>query len=811
MLRNLYGDCAMKKTQILEILKNFKKTYVTFFSIVLFVSFGMAAFLGLDWGMHAIADSFENYFNEGNLQDIEFSYPLGIRDNDMDFLNTVSEFDEIEGRYDTFRFLNVGGQKNQIHIYSVTDKINKITWLEGKMPTAENEILVEKAFADKNGITVGNRIDFLSEGKDYDLLTGDSFTVSGIVKTSEYTSIYSDTYGVNPLTGCAVQGLMYLNKDAFVNGDLCGYSSVLIKCSAFEKEAIFTDAYNHNAVRIADSIREKLEKHFSHEWISLTTKPANSSYIAAKTIVNVFARLRIPMAGLFVIVGILVCFFAVARNVFDQAKLIGAKKALGFYKREIMVSLLSFSFLSTVLGVILGAVFARFPVEGLLCSIIQKSYPFNDILFVFNISDSLLFGLFEAVIILLSTYFASKSILKKSSNALLTGGYTHTFGKKFYMKTRIFQRLSVLGKVIVNNIFSEPRRVFSTIFGVMGITALIVCSMSLNNFIQDSFGKEFAQITKYDTVLYIKQDEQYTKEIENGLASKGIEYSSIMSTYVTITTPDEQEIAASIYVVDDDTAFLKLFDVHDGKHKIEHLNGLYSSVSYRQEFNPVDGDRIKLTDALGQMHEVEVTGFFDYYLIQNQFIIDKETYEKEFGGAYSANSVILNRGEHSVGSLVETLSEYDGFISANDYYAYSEETFEGFATIFSLVVAVYVSLAVLMAFIVIMNLIDMFIKEKKYELIVLMINGFRAKSAKAYIYVDTIILTLIGTLLGLALGIVMGNISLDAYKTATIYFEGGINAQASIIGVGLTFLLVYIVTVFSIKKINRFKLGDINI
>ncbi len=807
----MYGDCAMKKTQILEILKNFKKTYVTFFSIVLFVSFGMAAFLGLDWSMHATADSFENYFSEGNLQEIEFSYPLGIRANDMNFLNTVSEFDEIEGRYDAFRFLNADGQKNQIHIYSVTDKINKITWLDGKMPENENEILVEKAFADKNGITVGNRIDFLPEEKDDGLLKSSSFTVSGIVKTSEYTSIYSDTYGVNPLTGCAVQGLMYLNKDAFVNGDLCGYSSVLIKCSDFEKEAIFTDAYSRNAVRIAGSVREKLEEHFSSEWISLTTKSANPSYISAKTIVDVFARLRIPLAGLFVIVGILVCFFAVARNVFDQAKLIGTKKALGFYKREIMFSLLLFSFLSTVLGVILGAVFARFVVEGVLCPIIQNDYPLNDILFVFNIRDSLLFGLFEAIIILLSTYFASKSVLKKSSNALLTGGYTHTFGEKFYMKTRGFKRLSVLGKVIVNNIFSEPRRVFSTIVGVMGITALIVCSMSLNNFIQGSFAKEIAEITKYDTVLNIKQDEQCAKEIESCLTSKGIEYSSIMSTYVTITTPDEQEIVTGIYVVDDDTAFLKLFDVHDGKHKIEHLNGLYSSVSYRNEFNPVDGDKMKLTDALGQMHEIEVAHFFDYYLIQNQLIIDRETYEREFGGVYNANSVILNRGEHSLGSLTKTLSEYDGFININDYYTFSKETFDGFATIFSLVVAAYIALAVLMAFIVIMNLIDMFIKEKKYELIVLMINGFRAKSAKAYIYVDTIILTLIGTLLGLALGIVMGNISLSAYNTASIYFEGGINAQASIIGVGLTFLLVYIVTVFSIKKINQFKLGDINI
>lgn len=49
----------------------------------------------------------------------------------------------------------------------------------------------------------------------------------------------------------------------------------------------------------------------------------------------------------------------------------------------------------------------------------------------------------------------------------------------------------------------------------------------------------------------------------------------------------------------------------------------------------------------------------------------------------------------------------------------------------------YLLLSALMAIVVLLNLDIMFVDEKKRELIVLMINGFSVKDAKAYIYRDS--------------------------------------------------------------------------
>ena len=50
----------------------------------------------------------------------------------------------------------------------------------------------------------------------------------------------------------------------------------------------------------------------------------------------------------------------------------------------------------------------------------------------------------------------------------------------------------------------------------------------------------------------------------------------------------------------------------------------------------------------------------------------------------------------------------------------------------------YLLLSALMAIVVLLSLDIMFVDEKKHELIVLMINGFSVKDAKAYIYRDSL-------------------------------------------------------------------------
>ena len=115
-----------------------------------------------------------------------------------------------------------------------------------------------------------------------------------------------------------------------------------------------------------------------------------------------------------------------------------------------------------------------------------------------------------------------------------------------------------------------------------------------------------------------------------------------------------------------------------------------------------------------------------------------------------------------------------------------------------------------MALLVPLNLFVMFINERKFELIVLMINGFSRKDAKRYIYSDIILLTILGTIIGAIVGSYVGNLSVSSFETNATMMLKKIDYLAIIIGIIGSFIITFVISVISLRKIDKFKLSDIN-
>ena len=148
---------------------------------------------------------------------------------------------------------------------------------------------------------------------------------------------------------------------------------------------------------------------------------------------------------------------------------------------------------------------------------------------------------------------------------------------------------------------------------------------------------------------------------------------------------------------------------------------------------------------------------------------------------------------------------YDGLYGLRITFAFDE-----LASLLTVVVIIYLVLAILMALVVLLNLDSMFVDEKKRELIVLMINGFSTKSAKAYIYNDSIVLTIVGILLGVLFGWLMGDLTVSALEPAYGHFFRGFNLTAALLGVLGAGVLSAIMLIISLRRIPRFDLTDIN-
>ena len=636
------------------------------------------------------------------------------------------------------------------------------------------------------------------------------------MKVATNLGVQTDLYGLSNET-IPVNCLMFAPKVSFNSEYFIGFTDVAIRFFALREYNYFSKEYKDKVIELKDSFVSKISTApnfsvFSIEELNrlISTSLDNASRIPLSMSVEIFDNLKYSMAALFVIIGLLVCYFAVSRIVYDNTTLIGTKKALGFTKGEIVLTYLLYAGFAALFGSIFGAFAARFVFEDILLNAVKQFYLFNKIIYHFEFLPILIFATGEILIQMVTVYIACERLFKKETIKLLQGGEIPKAKQRFYEKTKIFSKLSLFNKTVINNFFNDKRRVISTIIGIGACTSLVVCAITLNNHILGSFTKQYDQIYNFDTVVYLKSSKD-TREIEETLANNGItNYSKIYSTNVYFNMPNGKNVVGGVYVGESDeiNKIINLYDLEGKKHSFS--KGIWSSCSYQEEYGTKIGETLNVTDFSTNVHQLKIDGFFEYYLLNNLLIMDSKTFEEEFGVVFTPNTILLSLDGVDFNYLSKELNGKDGFIFLSNDYDINEYSYEGFSSVFVIIVAVYMLLAVAMAFLVLLNLFVMFVQEKKQEILTLIINGYSRKKAKKYIYLDMAVLTVIGIIIGILFGTIMENISLSAYKNETMYFISGIDLTGCLIGVVFTVLLTVITSAIALKRIKTFNLTSAN-
>ena len=111
----------------------------------------------------------------------------------------------------------------------------------------------------------------------------------------------------------------------------------------------------------------------------------------------------------------------------------------------------------------------------------------------------------------------------------------------------------------------------------------------------------------------------------------------------------------------------------------------------------------------------------------------------------------------------------------------------------------------MLAFVVLYNLANINIIERKREIATLKVLGFYDYEVDSYIIKETIILTIIGIILGLISGLYLCYFIISSCETDNLMFLRNIEVPSYIISTIITIsftLLVNILTHFNLKKID---------
>ena len=127
-----------------------------------------------------------------------------------------------------------------------------------------------------------------------------------------------------------------------------------------------------------------------------------------------------------------------------------------------------------------------------------------------------------------------------------------------------------------------------------------------------------------------------------------------------------------------------------------------------------------------------------------------------------------------------------------------------------MLVIVYFVLAIVLSFMVSLSVLNMFVNEKKRELITMMINAYSPGKVKLYIFLDTAFITAVGIIIGLIFGGFLGLKSVCAFESDVVSFIHMIPVSAVVISAAAVALIMFVLSMIVQRKIGKYKLSDIN-
>ena len=337
--------------------------------------------------------------------------------------------------------------------------------------------------------------------------------------------------------------------------------------------------------------------------------------------------------------------------------------------------------------------------------------------------------------------------------------------------TPIWSRLSFLNKVTARNLFRYKKRLFMTIGGIMGCTALLLCGFVIKDSVSELLEAQYQRIYVYDIMAVAAEDENdnlrsYVDEI-----SEVQSYRSIFMDSLKILNNEGAEESVQLFVLPTGTDLRQYIRLENAVGEEMELakDGILVTQNAANRLLFDVGDRIYLQNRKLVKKEVEVSGLITNYLGNNVYMT--QTVYEELFGEYKENALLINLVEGCEESIriTQELEEKEGILAVDSVQERREQFSVAFYLI-NVVVYIIIIMAAGLALVVLFTLATTNISERERELATIKVLGFYDKEVHLYVNKETLILTGIGIVFGLPIGRFLGGCLTNALNMPGIFF-----------------------------------------
>lgn len=809
------------KTKLLKhIFMKIKDNYKRFLSLICMAFLGVGFYAGIQSSSPDMLKTLDNFYDENNVYDISVISNVGLTEDDLLKLSKIKNVELAINIQEKDTYLEIEENNYVVKLIEYNSQMNNVYIKEGRLPKNNNEVSVDNALLENNNLKLGDSITI--DGKKYSI-------VGNVI-----SPLYFSAERPNSNLGSGKVDYYIYVYNGFL--DLEAYSNIYITVKGAKKYLTNSDSYKkliNNVKKDIDLIKDKQqdirydelysdiietsemygisidESNFIKPKWYIYDRLDNTSY---KELINASDNLK-KIGNIFPIIffaiSVLVSLISMMRMIEEDRVENGTLKSLGYNSFHITLKYVIYSLLATTIGSSVGAIFGSYMIPSVIWNIYKKIFFIPKFIYLLK-SDYNALGLWICILCICGTsvIVCIKNLREVPAN--LMRPKAPKSGKKILLEriNFIWKKLKFSDKITIRNIFRYKSRVITTVLGIAGCTSLILAGFGLKDSIKDVTDFQFNNIIKYDKLLMTNESINQI-DIEKELLNddKVENFTNVNTQNIKVLFNDEEQEVTMI-TPDDFNSISKSISLIDLKtnNVIDNISDNSCIISEKTaKLLDIDvGDKISLLDNDNNKYDIKVSYIIKNYI--NQYLyINKNTYNNLFNN-YKINSILISLKDKDKNS-----KEFDKKYISNGYALTivdnddMKNSMNDMLGSIDSIVAILIIAAASLAFVVLYNLSNINISERKREIATLKVLGFYPSEVDKYINRETVLLTILGIVIGLLFGSYLSHFIISTCEPDYIMFDRHVYTLSYFYSLFITVIFTIIVTIvthFNLKKIN---------
>lgn len=809
------------KTKLLKhIFMKIKDNYKRFLSLICMAFLGVGFYAGIQSSSPDMLKTLDNFYDENNVYDISVISNVGLTEDDLLKLSKIKNVELAINIQEKDTYLEIEENNYVVKLIEYNSQMNNVYIKEGRLPKNSNEVSVDNALLENNNLKLGDSI----------TIDGKKYSIVGNVISPLYFSAERPN---SNLGSGKVDYYIYVYNGSL---DLEAYSNIYITVKGAKKYLTNSDSYKkliNNVKKDIDLIKDKQqnirydelysdiietsemygisidESNFIKPKWYIYDRLDNTSY---KELINASDNLK-KIGNIFPIIffaiSVLVSLISMMRMIEEDRVENGTLKSLGYNSFHITLKYVIYSLLATTIGSSVGAIFGSYMIPSVIWNIYKKIFFIPKFIYLLK-SDYNALGLWICILCICGTsvIVCIKNLREVPAN--LMRPKPPKSGKKILLEriNFIWKKLKFSDKITIRNIFRYKSRVITTVLGIAGCTSLILAGFGLKDSIKDVTDFQFNNIIKYDKLLMTNESINQI-DIEKELLNddKVENFTNVNTQNIKVLFNDEEQEVTMI-TPDDFNSISKSISLIDLKtnNVIDNISDNSCIISEKTaKLLDIDvGDKISLLDNDNNKYDIKVSYIIKNYI--NQYLyINKNTYNNLFNN-YKINSILISLKDKDKNS-----KEFDKKYISNGYALTivdnddMKNSMNDMLGSIDSIVAILIIAAASLAFVVLYNLSNINISERKREIATLKVLGFYPSEVDKYINRETVLLTILGIVIGLLFGSYLSHFIISTCEPDYIMFDRHVYTLSYFYSLFITVIFTIIVTIvthFNLKKIN---------